>query len=213
MRKIEDKIYKFKLLRQLPTSVRRETNGMPIINKCEVDVLNDTQFVTFTNSKYIKEPDKSIVLFFEYDYTIDRVWDNPFKYLPRFSKLKAITTPDYSIYGEMDKITILHNTYRNRWVGCWYQQQGLKVIPTISWAYEDTYDICFSGIEKGSIVCISTIGCMKKHDVFLKGYNEMLKRIEPSLIIIKGRKIPNLKGNILWVPFDATFNHKKKGEK
>ena len=40
------------------------------------------------------------------------------------------------------------------------------------------YDICFSGIEKNSIVIVST-GCMNNQKVFLKGFNEMKKRIEP----------------------------------
>lgn len=32
-------------------------------------------------------------------------------------------------------------------VGHW-QNQGLKVIPTVNWGKEDSFEFCFNGIEK-----------------------------------------------------------------
>jgi len=202
----------FRVIRPLPLTIKRENNGMPIITKTIINNINDLLFTTFTNTKSIKHKDKSIVLMFEYDKSLNRIWNDPTKYIPKFSDFHAVCTPDFSIYGEMDYLTIVHNTYKNRWIGCYYQSQGLNVIPTISWCGEDTYDICFSGVEKGSAIAISTIGSRGKEKVFLKGFNEMIKRLEPSLIIVKGRWIEGMHGNIKLVKFEDTF-FKNGGEK
>ena len=70
---------------------------------------------------------------------------------------------------------IRFNVYRNRWIGCMLQEKGYKVIPTIQWALEDTYDICFSGVEKGSVIIISTLGCIHNKDTFI---NKQIKVID-----------------------------------
>ena len=78
---------------------------------------------------------------------INKLWDDPFRYLPKLLEFKAICTPDYSVYPNMNINDIRFNVYRNRWIGCMLQGKGYKVIPTIQWALDDTYDICFSGVR------------------------------------------------------------------
>ena len=73
---------------------------------------------------------------------------------------------------------IRFNVYRNRWIGCMLQEKGYKVIPTIQWALEDTYDICFSGVEKGSVIIISTLGCIHNKDTFI---NKQIKDLEERI--------------------------------
>ena len=89
----------------------------------------------------------------------------------------------------MNKNMQRYNTFRNRWVGAYLTNKGIRVIPTISWGLENTFDFCFNGIEKGSTVAVSTyLACAHgnradQKDFFMAGYNEMLKRIEPETII------------------------------
>lgn len=110
----------------------------------------------------------------------------------------------------MNPVMQLYNTFRNRWVGAYLADKGIKVIPTVSWGLENTFDFCFNGIEKGSIVAVSTYmvsehGSHKdQKDFFLKGYNEMLKRIEPELIICYNTPFPEMEGNILFVDYDLS---------
>ena len=73
-----------------------------------------------------------------------------------------------------------------------FRSQGIKVIPTLSWAEEETFEFCFDGIPKGSIVSISTIGVKRSNEamnIWKNGVDEMIKRIEPSAILIYGGKI------------------------
>lgn len=60
------------------------------------------------------------------------------------------------MYIEMNENMQRYNTFRNRWVGAYLANKGIRVIPTISWGLENTFDFCFNGIEKGSTVAVST---------------------------------------------------------
>lgn len=126
------------------------------------------------------------------DYQFERVWNQPERYIDVFKKYGCILSPDFSLYTDMPKPMKMWNTYRSRFLGQYYQKQGIKVIPTISWADEDTYSFCFKGIPKGSIVSISTVGVIKNKkatELWKKGVNEMIKQIKPSKILIYGLKI------------------------
>ena len=198
---------KYKILRPLYSDHDYDYNGIPIIKKDIFDYYewNDTYLCSFKNIKSHKQKDKSVVIMFNYDNVINKLWDDPFRYLPKLLEFKAICTPDYSVYPNMNINDIRFNVYRNRWIGCMLQEKGYKVIPTIQWALEDTYDICFSGVEKGSVIFISPLGCMHNKDTFINGFNEMKKRLEPSLIIVFGKMIEGMTGTFLEYEYKDCF--------
>ena len=82
------------------------------------------------------------------------------------------------------------NVYRNRLVGYVWQCEGIKVIPTISWSDKSSFQFCFNGIEKNSVVAISNTGCRndEQKKYFDEGFGEMIKRIEPRKIIFQCNK-------------------------
>ena len=91
------------------------------------------------------------------------------------------------------------NIYRSRLIGQYYQEQGIRVIPTLSWAEKETFEFCFDGIPKGSIVSISTIGVKRNKEalkVWKDGVDELIKRIKPSTILIYGGKLDYDYGSI-----------------
>ena len=100
----------------------------------------------------------------------------------------------------------IHNTFRSRWCGAYLQSKGFTVIPTVYWGQPQSYMYCFDGIEKGSVVALSTLGVKKEKDFFLQGYNEMLRRIEPSAIICYCEPFPEMKGNIIRIDYAQTNN-------
>lgn len=57
-------------------------------------------------------------------------------------------------------------------------------------------EFCFDGIEKGSVVAVSTYTREDNKEGFMLGYNKMLEIIEPSAIICYGTPFPEMKGNI-----------------
>lgn len=130
--------------------------------------------------------------------------------LPLIFNRKAVLSPDFSMYIEMHPVMQLYNTFRNRWCGAFLAAQGIQVVPTVNWGLENTFDFCFNGIEKGSTVAASTY-MVSEHEnrsdqkaFFMKGYNEMLKRISPELILCYHHPFPEMQGNILYIDYDLS---------
>lgn len=151
-----------------------------------------------------------MVHFFLYDYKFERVWKNPDNDIEKLKRYKAVLSPDFSMYREMNPTIQLYNTFRNRWCGAYFASKGIRVIPTISWGNENTFDFCFKGVAKGGTVAVSTymVFAHNNHsdqkEVFLKGYNEMLRQIEPERIICYNQPFPEMKGNIVFVDYELS---------
>ncbi len=151
-----------------------------------------------------------MVHFFLYDYKFEGIWKNPDKYIEKLKPYKAVLSPDFSMYREMNPTIQLYNTFRNRFCGAYLAGKGIKVIPTVGWGDESTFDFCFLGVPKGSTVAVSTY-MVSEHgnhkdqkEFFLKGYNEMLKQIEPERIICYNTPFPEMQGNIVFVDYELS---------
>lgn len=101
------------------------------------------------------------VHFYIDDYQFERLWRDPHSYMERLKQFDCCLTPDFSLYTEMPVAMQIWNIYRSRLVGQIMQDYGIKVIPTLSWCRENSYDFCFDGIEPGGVVSVSTIGVKK----------------------------------------------------
>lgn len=198
---------KFKLVRPVNNHALDE-QGMPIMNITIEQMLwiETAKPINIQNLKKFKNNTNKIVFMFRYDKYLEKYWQDPLKYHSYFDGAMVVCTPDYSVYPNMNKNAIAYNVFRNRWLGCFWQNYGSRVIPTISWAGSDTYDICFSGVQKGGIVTISTLGCQSNKEMFLEGFFEMKKRLEPSLIVVFGNMIEGLKGRFVNYKYNEAFD-------
>lgn len=161
---------------------------MPIIKN---DKFIPDDLIGFNYAKTSKEKNVGIHFYLD-DYQFERVWNNKEKYIDILKQYQCILSPDFSLYMDMPMPMKIWNIYRSRAIGQYYQEQGIKVIPTISWAEKETFEFCFDGIPKGSIVSISTIGVKQNKEAFKiwkQGVDELIKRINPSTILIYGGKV------------------------
>lgn len=145
------------------------------------------------------------VHFFVDDYQFERVWNNPEKYVDTLFEYDCILSPDFSLYMDMPMPMKIWNIYRSRQIGAYYQSQGIKVIPTMSWAEPETYEFCFLGVPKGSTVAVSTIGVKRDSDalkIWTDGMKEMIQQIQPENILVYGGKLDFDYGSINVIYFD-----------
>lgn len=210
---------------------RERTNRAYNLDILDEDNLTDDfwQMPIIKNNNYIPKEligynyaksnkDKNVgIHFYVDDYQFERVWNYPEKYLENLMEYDCILSPDFSLYMNMPMPMKIWNVYRSRQIGAYYQSKGIKVIPTISWAEEATFDFCFKGIPKGSIVSVSTIGVKEKQvatDIWNAGMKEMIRQIEPSTIIVYGGALDFDYGDIKVVYFEnkVTENWKKEVE-
>ena len=111
-------------------------------------------------------------------------------------------SPDFSTYLDFPKSIQIYNHYRKHWVAAYLQEAKIKIIPTISWAGYNSYEWCFDGEPEGATVAVSSVGCMANEEskqIFVEGYTEMIKRLEPEKIIFYGEIPKECNGNIVRV--------------
>lgn len=185
--------------------------GIPDIKKDEFEVKELIPYRVDSNRN-------GIAHFFLDDYRFERCWRKPDSQIEELKKYDGVLSPDFSMYTNYPQAMQIWQVYRNRWCACYWQSLGIKVIPTISWSDEQSFKYCFLGVQKGSTVAIGTVGVLNDEyakTLFMQGFKEMLKQLEPKEILIYGNKLSELEGykNIRW--FDPYMNKfiKAKGEK
>lgn len=175
------------------------------------DEFADLRLIGFDRARPDDDRHKDwMVHFFLYDYKFERIWKQPEQIIERLKPYRAILSPDFSMYLEMNPVMQLYNVFRNRWCGAYFAEKGLRVVPTVSWGDGSTFDFCFEGIPKGSTVAVSTY-MVSEHghhadqkDFFMKGYRELLRRVEPERIICYNEPFPEMEGNIVYVNYELS---------
>ena len=176
----------------------------------EIEGMKDFSEVKFKQFNYVLSGKVGIdegVSFFLDDYQFERVWNRPELYCEMLKKYKCVLSPDFSLFTDFPKAVQMFNHYRKHWVAKYWQDNGIKVIPTIAWSDEDSFEWCFDGEPKNSVVAVSTLGVWKNPETkkaFLLGYEKMKEVLNPSKILIFCHTpIKELEAdNVLFVQYD-----------
>lgn len=168
----------------------------------ELDPVTATadNWISFNFAKTCEEPDIHGVHFFIDDYQFNRVWAQPDTYLNRLRQFQVVMTPDFSTYTDFPKAIQIYNHYRKHWLGRYWQDNGITVIPTISWSDHDSYEWCFDGEPVGGTVAVASVGTQASPEtaqLFMDGYREMMVRLKPAEVILYGTVPAGLEGNII----------------
>ena len=88
-------------------------------------VSDNHRCINFDSVKFAGFNDKvdpeAICHFFLHDYQFERVWNQPKKYINKLLHYKAVLTPDFSLFTDYPVAVQIWNTYRNRWLGAYWQ--------------------------------------------------------------------------------------------
>lgn len=174
---------------------------MPIINN---DNCIPSDLIGFNYAKSSDNKNTGIHFYLD-DYQFERLWNNPQEYIEILKQYECILSPDFSLYLDMPIPMKIWNIYRSRQIGQYYQSQGIKVIPTLSWAEKKTFEFAFKGIPKGSIVSVSTIGVKRNKEAFQiwkDGMDAMINEIQPSTILVYGGELDYDYGDIEVIYFE-----------
>ena len=182
-----------------------ETSGkwdIPVIKKQDIP-LDNLRLISYSDTRHNDRSDNTAcgVHFFIDDYRFTGIYNNPERSFEKLSQYAFLLTPDYSTYSDMNYWRQLESVAHSHWVGAYWQSMGLKVVPTMTWSDSRSYSFCNDGVEKGGIVAVGMIGCKHTKIGFLRGYNAMVERIEPSAIICFGEPFAEMQGNIITVDY------------
>lgn len=179
--------------------------GLPLIHKQKLNVPKiDLIACSDTKANDKTENTQKGVHFFVDDYRFNGIYENPERTFERYSQYAFLLSPDFSTYSDMPLWRQLESVAKNRWVGAYWQSRGMTVIPSIGWGLAQTFDFCFDGIEKNATVAVGMIGCKRSRIAFMRGYNEMLERLQPEKIIVFGTPFPEMQGDIVSVDYQSS---------
>jgi len=186
--------------------------GVPLVKKQQIS-LEKIELLNFSKTKVKDEENLyKTIHFFTYDWAFDNVYEKPEVAIEKLEQYYCLLTPEFSMYNDMPIARQIDSVFKNRWCGAYWQKQGLRVIPTITWSSELSYEFCFDGVEEGSIVAVSTYKRELQEKQFMLGYTKMLEIIKPSAIICYGMPFPKMKGNIKVIdPYNKEVLIKKMG--
>lgn len=148
--------------------------------------IDENVFIHFYQDDYIFDGYYGVWNSLLYDHQSNKGFS-----LDKLKNAGGIICPDYSIYGDFPEALKIMNTYRSRAVGSYINSIGGYALPNFHANGPDSYDYCFGGLRKHTVVALSTVGCLRSNadkTLFLKDTEELIKRIEPKLIILYGNK-------------------------
>lgn len=175
--------------------------GFPNMYPVHIDNLQDIPLQGFNYALREQHPENIGVHFFLHDYQFERVWKYPDRYTECLSKFAYVLSPDFSPYADTPKALKIFNVYRKMWCGRYWQEHGLKVIPTITWGNDEDLEWCLEGVPKHSTIAISTMGEGRwaNFNSLKSNWQRILDKLEPETILLYGKNLSNeLEGNILF---------------
>jgi hypothetical protein len=173
------------------------------------------ELVKFRHARTAENKADKGVHFFIDDFRFTGLWNKPQMYLDLLRQFRFVLSPDFSLYTDFPKAIQIYNHYRKHWLGAYWEENGIEVIPTIGWSDESSFDWCFDGEPVGGTVAVSSVGTQNSKAAkanFLAGYAEMMKRLKPETVIFYGAVPEECSGNIVKVPSSQEIISKLKSE-
>lgn len=143
-----------------------------------------------------------VVGFYVGDDRFERVWDSPEVYTGNMLELgvRTIVTPNFSCYDGMHKAQDVWQTYRSRWLGRYWQEAGLRVIPDLmlgNLVQDETWQWRFAGIPKNAPAVALQVQQKGERDpdlYYRQRHRQLLKVLDlltpESLLLYRGPNMP-----------------------
>ena len=134
----------------------------------------------------------SCVHFYLYDYMFQCINNHPLQYTSMLMSYPMVISPDNSVYLNWTEHEKRQSAWRNQQITRLWQANGIPVIYNVSWAGPDSYSYCIHVYPKHCVIAINCSGIRGDPDAiyfWYQGYEEVLKTLEPSLIIRYGDKM------------------------
>lgn len=182
------------------------------------EIIIPKDMIPFDKRNIIKEKDLAIH-FYMHDSTFKQILKSTRKYVKELSEFSFVISPDCSLYRNMPISIQIINTYMNRAIAFYLQENGIYVIPNVRWGDERSFEFCFQGIPTNDIVSISTHGCIKSLEnkyYFKIGLEEMLRVLKPKIVLVHGPMPYEVFGDFIekteFIQYKSYISRIKRGE-
>lgn len=74
----------------------------------------------------------------------------------------------------------------------WQDVYNMRVIPVACWSDKSSFDFCFEGMPKNSLIAVSSVGVVNNKEtqkLFTQGYEKMIEILKPVQILWYGKEL------------------------
>ncbi len=146
----------------------------------------------------VGDTSKVIPCFYVEDDRFECLWEAPDKWVSKMlnAGFRTVVSPNFSLWHGQPSAVHIWNTYRSRWLARYMQGAGLKVIPDVNWAGEESFEFCFAGIPTGLPVIAIQLQTLKRKsgeeiNRSVAGFVEANRRLAPKSWIVYGNAVAN----------------------
>lgn len=121
-------------------------------------------------------------------------------------RCEGVIATDYSMLPTILPDQRNWNCARNRISAYYLETNGIPTIPVACWSGKEDFVWCFDGLPNSSTIAISTNGCLSSTAgvlTLLDGVEELVDQKNPSLLVVCGRKVPEIEDiceNVMYYP-------------
>jgi hypothetical protein len=133
---------------------------------------------------------KVVFCFYTEDVRFEDAWTRRAGFTAGLLRLRptAVLTPDYSTWDDTPLVEQFWNVYRNRYLGRYWQEAGIRVIPSIQWLPTEHLDTAIVGIPHAP-PCIAFQMQTGKKDarqtVYYRDYSiSVVRKLKPRAVLL-----------------------------
>lgn len=163
--------------------------------------------------------DRAILSFFTHDTKFNNWWNLPAYYTSKVlsAGVKTAIVPDFSFYYTQPRTVHLRGVYEGQWMGRFFQEAGLRVIPRVQFDDEKSLEFCLLGIPKNAPVIACSIQNIdgiegvrtKEEDIAMvtKVFQQCIDTIEPTtqVLVYGGNPAKRIMENINFRDAEGVF--------
>lgn len=172
--------------------------------------------------------DRAILCFYTYDTYFEGWWDQPAYYTSKVINMgiKAAVVPDFSLWNVDPTAWHIYNVLRAQWMGRFFQEAGIKVIPRLQFNLGDggkSLDFCMAGIPKNPPILAASSQHSDGPEDFKNEVDwtvRCLQELEPETFLVYGGNPAKrmmeavagvMKGNAPILRHVYNYSHKRRG--
>ncbi len=163
------------------------------------DVVNLDYLALYSETNNYYKTDNTCICFYQYDNKFDGIkgifnaiyYDDKkllAKYKERFKGVKYAIAPDYSQCGDIPRYENIYRLAKSRIVSNWLLLEcNVLVIPNITYADENYFDVMLDGMESTEVVAFSVKGILRvpfEQELLLKAIKNTVDKLKSLKKII-----------------------------
>ena len=140
--------------------------------KCP-NLVNPDYLALYSETINYNKTERTFICFYQYDIKFDNlkgIFEAIYhtdvkllkKYKERFKNVRFAIAPDYSEVGDINRIEKIYRLFKSRIVSLWlWFECNIIVIPNITYANENYFDVMLDGMQDTEIVAFSVKGSVR----------------------------------------------------